>query len=198
MNLFWDEARRVTEQEYKAIDKVLKLVYGYWNDDGVQDAIDAGSLSINNCVNNRNAVLYRNEFVEKCVYVDTLEEIRDIDMQLVKDELQEAAMEFYRDYVEKLGIPMNASFRDGWRKLCSIFSKYDIEYSLHDFICKEIPEQGMTDFYLALREGTDNRDVFITYSVHQNYLDYDAEDLYKNDCYLGCWNLMCYGAYYIA
>lgn len=191
-NLNWYEGREVTEQERKAIDEVMKLVNYSWTDEGIQDAIDDDSLSLNTCNNGRDAVWYKDESAEACVYVDTLKQLEDweIDVQLTGDQLQEAAAEFYFDYIKKLENPMGTSFSAGWKKLCSIFGKHNIERSLGDFEVKEDCESGLKDFDLALREGTDY-DVYVSYTLPLSNDMYDsAQELYEGNCDLGYWSVV--------
>lgn len=85
MNLIWQDGRKVTEQEEKAI---LEAIFPNSTDDmsesDIQYEIDYDVISLCTCRNGRDCVWYLDDVRELCVYVDTLKEL---DNEEIEEEL---------------------------------------------------------------------------------------------------------------
>lgn len=85
MSLKWSETTKVSEKEFEAIKKIVDATNVCIEQDEsgnckisfalIQDAIDHGIITLNGCRNGRDAVWHLDESIECCVYVDTLEEL---------------------------------------------------------------------------------------------------------------------------
>lgn len=91
MNLKWSETTKVSKKEFEAIKKITDLTNVCIEQDEsgnckvssnlIQDAIDHDIITLNECRNGRDAVWYLDETVECCVYIDTLEELSQEDIE---------------------------------------------------------------------------------------------------------------------
>lgn len=85
MELQWYHGREVTEQERKAITEALGDYAYSLNDEDVQRWIDDSTITLNGCRNGRDCVWIITDNYECAVYVDSLKELSDkeVDEQLL-------------------------------------------------------------------------------------------------------------------
>lgn len=78
----WHEGREVTEQEEKAI---WEAIFPNSPDDmsveDIQYEIDHDVISLCTCRNGRDCVWYLDDVKESCIYVDTLKELDDEEIE---------------------------------------------------------------------------------------------------------------------
>ena len=92
MNLRWPNGDVVTEREFRAMEKALNSIdmHCHYNRktgkydmdlELIQEDINNSYLTSNKCRNGREVIWYLDEANESCVYIDTLEELSDKEIE---------------------------------------------------------------------------------------------------------------------
>lgn len=81
MELQWYHGREVTEQERKAITEAIGNFAYVLNDEDIQRWIDDDTITLSGCRNGRDCVRVILENYDCAVYVDSLEELSDKEVE---------------------------------------------------------------------------------------------------------------------
>lgn len=81
MKLQWYKGREVTEQERKAIAEAIGNFVNVLNDEDIQRWIDDDTITLSGCRNGRDCVWVILENYDCAVYVDSLEELSDKEVE---------------------------------------------------------------------------------------------------------------------